>query len=231
MKIKVLASGSKGNSTLVESEECKILIDIGITKKELEYKLGDIKLETIDAIIITHNHNDHIKGLNAILKRYPIKIYTTNYINHELKIKDITFKFFELSHDVSCMGMIIKNINKEVVYITDTGYINSKIQDLTQNKNCYIIESNYDDKLLMEGKYPYKLKQRILKADGHLSNIDSAKYISKAMGDKTKHIILAHLSEENNNPNLAYEAMHKVLNENINLYVANQKEVLEEIEV
>lgn len=231
MKIKVLASGSKGNSTLIESEECKILIDVGITKKELEYKLGDIKLETIDAIIVTHNHNDHIKGLDAILKRYPIKIYTTDCINHELKIKDITFKFFELSHDVSCMGMIIKNNNKEVVYITDTGYINSKIQDLTQNKNCYIIESNYDDKLLMEGKYPYKLKQRILKADGHLSNIDSAKYISKAMGDKTKHIILAHLSEENNNPNLAYEAMHKVLNENINLYVANQKEVLEEIEV
>ncbi len=232
MIIKVLASGSKGNSTLIQTKNANILIDVGLSTKELEIRLGNIKLDSIDAILITHTHTDHIKGLQIISKRYNIPVYTIENICNEQVIKDIHITAFNLSHDTPCIGFIIENNNQELVYITDTGYINRKLIPITTNKDVYIIESNHDEKMLWEGTYPYILKQRISDDYGHLSNAAASKYIKKVKGDKTKCVILAHLSEENNLPDVAYENMKKVLKDtDIELLVAKQYEVLDDVKV
>lgn len=148
---------------------------------------------------------------------------------------DLEVSYFNLSHDSDCIGINIKEGSKELVYITDTGYINKKILTNIVNKDMYIIESNHDVKLLMNGKYPFFLQQRILSDKGHLSNKDCSRYLSTLIGDKTKYIVLAHLSEENNTPELASLELDKMLeksNVKINkTYIAKQDESLETIEV
>ena len=232
MIVRVLASGSKGNSTLIETSESKILIDVGLSINDLEHRLGEVKLNQIDAIFITHTHSDHIKGLAQIRKHHKIPIYDNLNIEEQLNIKDLTISVITLSHDVDCVGLIVSDSIHELVYITDTGYISSKNIEITKNKDIYIIESNHDEKMLLEGSYPYILKQRIISDRGHLSNKASSQYIKKVIGDKTKYVVLAHLSEENNRPEIAYQNMEKVLKDkDIKLLVAKQHEVTEEIEV
>ena len=232
MIVRVLASGSKGNSTLIETNKSKILIDVGLCISDLENRLGDVKLDQIDAIFITHTHSDHIKGLAQIKKHHKIPIYDNLNIEESLNIKDLTVSAITLSHDVDCVGLIVSDNIHELVYITDTGYISSKNIEITKNKDIYIIESNHDEKMLLEGSYPYILKQRIISDRGHLSNKASSQYIKKVIGDKTKYVVLAHLSEENNRPEIAYQNMEKVLKDkDIKLLVAKQHEVTEEIMV
>lgn len=226
MKITILASGSKGNSTLIELENTNILIDVGLPLSNLEKRLNK-KMPQIDILIITHTHTDHIKGLNSLLKKQNPEIYTikndleekttSKNIKYDTKIKNknIEINLFELSHDVPCIGINLKEIktNKELIYITDTGYIKQKYIKKYQNKDIYIIESNYDDNMIIEGPYPFYLKQRIRSDKGHLSNKNASNYISKLLGPKTKHICLAHLSEENNTPEKAkQELQNKIKN-------------------
>ena len=216
MKITNLASGSKGNSTLIELNNKNILIDIGLPLSNLEKRLGR-PFPNIDILIITHTHNDHIKGINSIVKKYNPVIYTLNnnleeYTNSKkivnnplIEEENLIIELFEVSHDVPCSGVYIKYKNKELVYVTDTGYIKDKLLKKYQNKTIYIIESNYEEEMLRNGKYPYHLKQRIRSDRGHISNEDTCKYLQKLIGDKTKYIMLAHLSEENNTPQLVKE--------------------------
>lgn len=245
MKIIVLASGSKGNSTYIEYKNTKILIDIGISSSSLEKKLNEIGVSSknLDAVLITHIHVDHIGGLKTFVKRYNVPIYLTEityndlditFNNYEfideglLNIKDIAIDVIKTSHDTNdSVGFVIK-ASKEVVYITDTGYINKKYFKQIYNKNIYIFESNHDIEMLMNGKYPHYLKNRILSDRGHLSNRDSAYYLSKLSGNNTSHIVLAHLSEENNTEEKALESLYKALNKENktieNIKVAKQKE-------
>lgn len=229
MKVIVLSSGSKGNTTLIEAENTKILIDCGNTCKYICNKLESINInpKDIDAILISHTHVDHIKGLQVFLHKYNTKVYLTekmqpelqfveNYhlINEQtLKIKDIQVDIIKTSHDASdSHGFILSNNNKSAVYITDTGYINIKYHEMLKNKNLYIFESNHDVEMLNNGKYPFHLRKRILSDKGHLSNYDSAKYLSEFIGSNTKYVLLAHLSEENNTNELAYETLLDRLN-------------------
>ena len=224
MKVEVLSSGSKGNTTYIETTKAKILIDCGNSSKYIIEKLNSINVDPneIDAILITHTHVDHVKGLPVLLKHinpkvyiteemFPLMDYLTNYefiTENKFKIKDMTIEIIKSSHDVeSSVGYIVNNCDKSVVYITDTGYINKKYYDLLKNRNVYIFESNHDVEMLNNGKYPFELRQRILSDKGHLSNYDSAKYLAKFIGPNTKKIILAHLSEENNTESLAIEAL------------------------
>ena len=236
MKVSVLSSGSKGNTTYIESDNTKILIDIGNTSKYVKEKLEDfgVKPEEIDAILITHTHIDHIKGLKVFIKKYNVPIYITdimhksldyvekyNLITDDFDIKDIHITTIKTSHDTDdSRGYIISNNNSSIVYITDTGYINEKYFKLLNNKDIYIMESNYDVEMLLNGNYPFQLRQRINSPKGHLSNYDSSKYLSTFIGDKTKYILLAHLSEENNTEELAYETLVNRL-EMDNKYVEN----------
>lgn len=238
MRIKVIASGSKGNVTLIDNNNVKILIDAGIPLKKLEEKLNE-KIDNIDIIIITHSHDDHIKGLNSYIKKFNPLIITqseemnlSNILNcQEYEINNVKINLFNLSHDVKCSGISIKG-TKELIYITDTGYINSKILENIKNKDMYIIESNHDIEMLRNSKYPFYLQQRILGDRGHLSNESCSKYIEKVIGEKTKNIVLAHLSEENNTQDLAYQTTYKkIKDKNINLQVAKQNEALDWIEI
>ena len=213
MIITNLASGSKGNSTIIETENINILIDAGLPFSNLSKRL-ERSFPKIDVLILTHTHTDHTKGLDSFLKKYsPLLITTENEKEEKLKIYDkktklenIEIETFKLAHDVPCIGLIIKENEKELVYITDTGYIKEKTLEKIKNKDMYIIESNYDEEMLTNGtKYPFYLKQRIRSPKGHLSNDDTLRYLKDLIGPKTKFIALAHLSEENNTPEIVKE--------------------------
>ncbi len=252
MKVSVLSSGSKGNTTYIEAKNTKILIDAGNSCKYIIEKLNELNIDPneIDAILITHTHVDHVKGLQVLLKKINPCIYITkkmqeelNYLenyhiieNPQITIKDLEIDVIKTSHDTEdSVGYIVSNDNKSIVYITDTGYINKKYYDTLKDKEIYIMESNHDIEMLHQSSYPFELRQRILSDKGHLSNYDSAKYLSKFIGDKTKYILLAHLSEENNTKELAYNTLTERLNkENIkidNIIITNQNKETELIEI
>lgn len=252
MKVCVLSSGSKGNTTYIETNQAKILIDAGNSSKYILEKLTSLNVNPsdLDAILITHIHADHVKGLPVLLKRINPCVYMTekmysylDYIeNYHLidtetfDIKDIHVEVIHTSHDTEdSLGYIINNEDKSLVYITDTGYINRKYFDLLSNRNLYIMESNHDVEMLNNGKYPFELRQRILSDKGHLSNYDSAKYLVKFIGDKTKYILLAHLSEENNTEELAYKTLTDRLNKENeqvdNIIIATQNKETELIKL
>lgn len=255
MKISVLSSGSKGNSVLVATDNTKVLIDLGVTKSYAEEKLKELNVDPkeIKGILITHTHADHIQGLKVFLKKYHPKLYVNKvilgllkeyledfsyelYENDTFKIDDLNIRVIKTSHDVKgSVGFIIESFGKSLVYITDTGYINNKYFDKLSNHNLYIMESNHDIKMLMDGNYPYYLKQRILSDKGHLSNKDASYYLSRFIGDNTKTIILAHLSDDNNTYDLAIKTLNEVLknkNKKVdNILIAKQKKRTDWIEV
>lgn len=236
MRVSVLSSGSKGNTTYIESKNAKILIDVGNTAKYIKEKLEDIGVEPeeLDAVLITHTHIDHVKGLKVFEKKYNIPVYLTDImlksldfidkyvlLDDEFDIKDIHINSIKTSHDApDSRGYVLSSENKSVVYITDTGYINKKYFDILKNRNLYIMESNHDVEMLNNGNYPFSLRQRILSDKGHLSNYDSAKYLCSFIGDNTKYVLLAHLSEDNNTEELAYETLVSRLNKN-NIHINN----------
>lgn len=252
MKVIVLSSGSKGNTTYIETKTTKILIDIGNTCKYITEKLSTIgvTLGEINAILITHTHTDHIKGLKTFTNNYSAPIYITEkmhpqipyvkqykYIESSLiTIRDIKINVIKTSHDAEdSVGYIINNNDKSIVYITDTGYINKKYHPMLSNRDMYIMESNHDVEMLNNGPYPFPLRQRILSDKGHLSNHDSAKYIGDFIGPKTTNIVLAHLSHENNTPELAKETLLAKLQElnmtQIHIDIALQDQETEIIQV
>ncbi len=252
MKIKVLASGSKGNATYIETKKSKILIDIGITYQHLSSELSAIDRtpKDLDAILITHTHSDHIKGLQVLVKKTNIPVYVSEKMIVELKEKipitschyleehfflnDIEVELIHTSHDVDSVGYILSNEDKSIVYVTDTGYINRRYLKRMKNKDLYIMESNHDEKMLMDGPYPFILKQRVLSDKGHLSNHTTAKYLQEIVGEKTKCIVLAHISENNNTEELAYQTTKEVLDESHidkPIIIAQQNKSLEVIEV
>lgn len=251
MKVQVLASGSKGNVTIVLCDDTKLIIDMGLpyltVKRMLEEK--NLAFEDFSGILITHGHSDHVKGLETLIKHtnldvfIPEKMYIDlekivpqtrcQFIDDNFNIGSVNIELIHTSHDTNySVGYIIEYDDKELVYVTDTGYINQKFLRKMEDKDIYIIESNHDEQMLMDGPYPRFLKERVISDRGHLSNKTTARYLKNIVGEKTKYIVLAHLSEKNNTEEIAYNETSSVIDTSkIDLLIARQDEESKLIEV
>ena len=243
MKFIIIESGSKGNATLIIDEGRILLIDMGVTLTALRDALKSIdkNLMNLDALLLTHSHSDHTKGVRYL---DPLPIYCTegtfdspevNIVKpyKSFKINHLKITPIEASHDaINTVGFIFDNDKEKLVYMTDTGMIPEKSLSLMKNADYYIIESNHNVKKLHQSNRPVDLKLRILSDNGHLSNEDSAIYMTELVGKNTKQIVLAHLSEECNTPELALSAYKKIFSKahislaNIDLKCANQHEAV-----
>ena len=250
MKFKTIASGSKGNCTIVLCENTNLIIDMGISYLTLKKSLEEnsLSFQDFSGILITHCHNDHIKGLASLIKHTNLNVYIPEgmyeslkevvpypkciFIEDTFEINDVEIELIHTSHDApSSVGYIITHNKKSLVYVTDTGYINRKFLAKMGDKDAYFIESNHDEVMLMNGPYPRFLKERVISDSGHLSNKTTANYLKKIIGPKTKHIVLAHLSENNNTEEKALEEAKKAIGDKIPIGIARQYEESEMIEV
>ena len=254
MLVSVLCSGSEGNCTYIQTSNHKILIDLGMNTKYLTEKLGElgVRREDIDIVCITHTHSDHIASIKTFFKKdKPVILvdpkmmndldFLKDYPNLCFDTKDLVFgetkiDIVKTSHDApGSRAYIIQEDDKSCVYITDTGYINHKNFEILSNHNLYIFEANHNVEMLMHGKYPSWLKKRVRSDEGHLSNDQAGFYLSKLIGDNTKTVILAHLSKENNTPDIALAEVRAIVADNgvefDNYIIAKQRERTELIEV
>lgn len=233
-----LSSGSSGNSQYIETDKIKILVDAGLSGKKTQELLISIDVDPsqIDCILVTHEHKDHVKGAGILSRRFDIPIYanlaTWESMKEDLgKIKDENIKIFDtgvdfelgdlgilpfkISHDsAEPVGYSFYNRNKKISILTDAGCIDDEIKNNIKNSNLLMIESNHDVDMLKIGSYPWFLKQRVSGELGHLSNDDAGHLISQVLCGKNENILLGHLSRENNFPELAYQTVANILNEN-----------------
>ncbi|MEH7451396.1 MBL fold metallo-hydrolase [Gottfriedia acidiceleris] len=231
----VLASGSTGNALYVGTEKTKLLVDTGLSGKAMESLFKEINrdIKEVSGILVTHEHSDHIKGLGVLARRYQIPIYanekTWKAMNHligeipteqkfifnmetTIQFGDIEVESFGVSHDAAePMFYVFHHNEKKFVTITDTGYVSDRMKGIISNADMYIFESNHDVEMLRMGRYPWSIKRRILSDVGHVSNEDAALAMSDVIGDKTKRIYLAHLSQDNNMKELARMSVTQTL--------------------
>ena len=235
MRICNLSSGSDGNLTYIESENARVLIDIGLSCRETERRLSLLKTtpDQIDAIFITHEHLDHMKGLEVFASKHKSKVFVhkngyvplVNKINRTVDIevfddnafdyKDLTIFPISVPHDVKqCTGYSIISKQKKISIITDLGHTTSEILQNLRFSNLVFLEANHDvDMLVANPDYPEFLKQRILSLKGHLSNDSCAESIADLANYGTKNFVLSHLSTKNNTPQLAFEYISRKLRE------------------
>lgn len=233
MRMMSIASGSSGNCIYIGTEQTHILIDAGISRKRIAdgLKSADLSLSDIDAVFITHEHSDHIKGLGVMSRKDEIPLYTSQGTMQGIKsvktlgdisddlfhviepdgnvsIKDINVHSFSVSHDANQpMAFTVTSGEKKAAVITDLGCFDDYIVQNLLGTQSVLVEANHDVNLLQVGGYPYYLKQRILGDKGHLSNETSGRLINCLLHDNMKHILLGHLSKENNYDKLAYETV------------------------
>ena len=236
MRFCVLGSGSRGNSTYLESGGTSILIDAGMSGKELQKRLSSIgvDLSSIDAILVTHEHNDHIQGVGILSRRAGIPVYANcatfsaaaKIVNKLFSYNEFetggTFYFrnlaihpFSISHDTEDpVGFRISDGDVSFGYCTDTGKVSRLMMHRLASCQALVLESNHDIDMLQNGTYPPYLKQRIRSGHGHLDNTQAAVFLKELAHEKLQHVVLAHLSEENNRPEIALQAAAEALNSN-----------------
>lgn len=237
MKIEtaVLASGSKGNSTYIRAGKNSVLVDAGLSGKAIEARMNCLGLDPadLDALLVTHEHKDHIKSIGILSRRYKIPIYANDgtwgaaeadlgkikaenkrVFTGDFLVGNLKFSPYSLSHDAAQpVGYTCQVENKKIVVATDTGLMSAEVIAKIKGADFYVLESNHDLEMLMTGKYPYFLKNRIKGTEGHLSNDAAAALLPSLVADNFPTVVLAHLSEENNNPKVAYITVNNGLKE------------------
>ncbi len=246
-----LISGSSGNATLITQNNTLILLDCGASGKRISQAIESLGFSCADlsAILITHEHIDHIQGAGILSRRYNLPIYATketldslnlgpireeniNYItpNTPFEVGEILAHPFSISHDAkNPVGYSFDLEIGKFSSLTDTGVITEDIYQAIRDSKYMILESNHDTEMLKFGSYPYPLKQRILSNRGHLSNLTASKVAAKMMENGAKHVMLGHLSNENNTPEIAYKTTENailekggIIGKDINLSVASR---------
>ena len=226
-----LYSGSSGNSLFVETNNTKLLIDAGVSCKRIENALTNINIDpkTIDGILITHEHSDHVQGLGTLSKKFDLPVFVTQEtldampkqrdkidskniktfkVTDKFSIGDLTINPFSIPHDAAnpCGFNIIKD-NKKISIATDIGHMNTDILKKLEESLFVLLEANYDPEVLKCSSYPFTLKSRIAGPTGHLSNEMAGKTISHLIKSGLKNAMLGHLSKESNFPELAYQTV------------------------
>jgi phosphoribosyl 1,2-cyclic phosphodiesterase len=247
--LSVLGSGSRGNATFIKTDTVRILIDAGLSRRELAKRLESIGEDPdgIDAVLITHEHNDHGAGLRTLLKELSIKAYLTPGTLKGLQpetfemegseivliaagvpftVGDAEIMPFAVPHDaneptafsVFCQGM-------RITQLTDVGHMAESVVSHLMGADCLILESNHDLEMLRVGPYPWVLKQRLMGRYGHLSNTAVARFIRDQYDGHAAHMVLAHLSERNNHPEVArQEALRALRHRGFNSTVATTRQ-------
>ena len=237
LKFISFSSGSCGNSYYLGTQDKGIIIDTGVSLRRVKKVMQEngLSLDNVQAILITHNHMDHIRHLGSFCKRAPRAVYSTASIHSILAKYPVTSEYlssyvkvieeektmdicgfevtcFEVPHDAAqTVGYSIKINGKHFVIMTDIGRLNEAAIKFASTADFLVLESNYDMDMLMSGPYPHELKMRIVQGTGHLSNDECAAALKRIWHDGLKSIFLCHLSENNNTSALAYESARKVL--------------------
>jgi phosphoribosyl 1,2-cyclic phosphodiesterase len=243
LRIASLGSGSRGNATLVQHEQTTLLVDCGFSLRETEKRLNELGLEAsdIDAILITHEHSDHIRGVGTFIRKFPIPVYMSHgtyrvsdifdqhpcqeiLAGENVTIRDISVLPFAVPHDAAepCQ-FVFSDGDVRIGLLTDTGMITSHIVDTLSACHGLLLECNHDVELLQQGEYPLSLKQRVAGDYGHLNNAQAASLLEQMDTSKLYYIAAMHLSEKHNRPAMARRALSKALGWRINdIQVAHQ---------
>ncbi len=238
MKLKFcsLYSGSSGNCQYIKTDNATILVDAGLSGKKIQQEIVNIGEDPkkVDAIFITHEHVDHIKGAGIMSRRLNVPIYANQetwdamksclgeikpenikILERQTEIKDLVITPFDISHDAAHpVGYNIFHGNKKISLVTDTGCINDIIVSSITGSDLLLVESNHDEDMVLIGPYPWPLKRRVLGEFGHMSNDTAGDLITKVVKRGTEIVLLGHLSKENNFPQLAYKTVENILKEN-----------------
>ena len=245
MRVIALQSGSNGNCIFVEAGGVRLLIDAGISGATAQQRLAGcgVNIRTVSALLITHDHGDHVRGMGVIHRQYKVPIHITEStfkattrwnrlgkfsgLRHfeagaTLSFGTITVETIPTPHDaVDGVGFIIDDGQCRLGILTDLGHVFDGLADVVSSLDAVVIESNYDPKMLEKSRYPEPLKQRIRGPGGHISNIEAAELLS-ASGRRLRWACLAHLSEHNNTPQVARATHEKVLGDSLPLHVASR---------
>jgi len=233
LSVCILASGSKGNAVFVSGGTTSILIDAGLSGIEIERRLKSrgIDPKTLDAILVSHEHSDHIQGVGVLSRRYKLPVYistkTQNAATSQLgnlydlktiecgsafTIKDLFIHPFSISHDaVDPCGFTIRQNGTKIGIATDLGIATAMVKEHLKECTLLILEANHDEEMLINGPYPWPIKQRIKSRTGHLSNAASKILLEELQHDRLEHVMLAHLSETNNTPQKAAQEVSQAL--------------------
>ncbi len=233
MRFCVLGSGSKGNCTFIEANGTRVLIDAGFSGIEVERRLAAIGVDTasIAAILVTHEHTDHVRGVAVLSRKYRIPVLANPatfeaadgvlsklHARQEFDtgtpftFQDLHVHPFSVSHDAADpVGFIMNDGKRCMGYCTDTGMVHRLMRHLLGNCHGLVLECNHDPELLKTGPYPQALKQRVRSKMGHLANIDAAIFLTEIIHEGLEHVVLSHLSETNNRPAVAHDTVLKVM--------------------
>lgn len=238
IRFTILSSGSTGNATVVSNGETNVLVDAGLTAKRIDQLLQERETAAteLDAILVTHEHADHIKGLGAVARKYDLPIYanekTWEELNRQigeiaesnrrvldtgaaLEIGTLQVESFGISHDAAePVGYCFYEGEEKLSLATDLGYMSGKVKDAIADSDVLVLESNHDIEMLRMGRYPWNIKRRILSDIGHLSNEAAGEGLCEVLGGKTKRVYLAHLSRDHNMLELARMTVGNILQEN-----------------
>jgi len=257
LRISILGSGSKGNAALVSTDRVRVLVDAGFSFRSLTQRLAAIgeSADDLDAILVSHEHSDHIKGLRTLLKKQkrPTPVYLTARTAGELEwgepntavemfeagaqltIGDLEVDTFTTPHDaIDPVGFCFKAGGYKIAHVTDLGYLTESIKHRIHGADMLILESNHDLDMLKVGPYPWFVKQRVMSRVGHLSNEAVSEYVTSGFDPATRILVLAHLSGNNNHPEVARmfagDALEKRGASETRLLVAQQDEPSEVFE-